>query len=131
MSDESLVKLQVGGRSVEAPVYIMPGWADGVVGLALGYGRVAAGSVGGLDEQAVAPVGVNAYLLRSTQAMYVAAGLTAERAPGRFPLSVTQDHHAIDVVGMQERARRVPILVREAALAEYLAASGLRPPHRS
>ena len=32
------------------PVYIMPGWADGVVGLALGYGRTAAGSVGGLAE---------------------------------------------------------------------------------
>ena len=52
VSDESVVKLQVGDRSLEVPVYIMPGWADGVVGLALGYGRTAAGSVGGLEEPA-------------------------------------------------------------------------------
>jgi len=120
VSDESLVTLQVGGRSVEAPVYVMPGWALGVVGIALGYGRVAAGSVGGLEEAGVAPVGCNAYLLRTVQAMHTVTDLTVQQVPGRYPLSATQDHHAIDVVGLQERARRVPVLVREAALADYL-----------
>jgi molybdopterin-containing oxidoreductase family iron-sulfur binding subunit len=121
VSDESVVKLQVGQASLEVAVYKMPGWADGVIGLALGYGRTAAGSVGGLSEQAVAPVGVNAYSLRSSQAMFVAAALNVERTSARYPLSVTQDHHAIDAVGLRERARRVPILVREGSLAEYVA----------
>lgn len=121
LSHESRARLQAGERSIEAPVYVMPGWADGVVGIALGYGRVAAGSVGGLAELDVAPVGVNVYALRCTTSMYTVPALTVERLPGRYPLSVTQDHHAIDVVGLKERARRVPLLVREAPLSEYLA----------
>ncbi|MCU0960851.1 MAG: TAT-variant-translocated molybdopterin oxidoreductase [Pirellulaceae bacterium] len=120
VADESRVRLESGGRSVEAPVYVMPGWADGVVGLALGYGRVAAGSVGGLEEAGVAPVGANAYQVRTSQAMYTVADLKVEGLPGRFPLSSTQDHHAIDAVGLQERARRVPTLVREASLDHFL-----------
>ena len=54
--------------------------------------------------------------------MFFAHGADREPAPrDGYPLSVTQDHHAIDAVGLQERARRVPILMREAALDEYLA----------
>ncbi|MHB0957083.1 MAG: TAT-variant-translocated molybdopterin oxidoreductase [Pirellulaceae bacterium] len=121
VSDESLVTLQVGDMSLEVAVYRMPGWADGVVGLALGYGRTAAGSVGGWVEQAIAPVGVNAYRLRTSQTMFVAAGLNVADGAGRFPLSVTQDHHAIDAVGLKERARRVPVLLREGSLAQYVA----------
>jgi len=121
VANDSLVTLEVGARSLEAPVYVMPGWADGVVGLALGYGRTAAGSVGGDVEVDVTPVGVNAYALRTATAPHALAGLTVRPTSGHFRLSVTQDHHAIDVVGMQERARRVPILVREGTLDQYLA----------
>ena len=32
------------------PVYVMPGQAEGSIALALGYGRTAAGLVGGLEE---------------------------------------------------------------------------------
>ncbi len=119
--DEVVVQLQEGDQTVDISTYVMPGWAEGVIGVALGYGREAAGSVGGLIEQGTAPVGVNVYPLRTSQNLFANAGITAKGTSRRYPLSTTQDHHAIDVVGLKERARRVPILVREGSLTEYLA----------
>ena len=119
VTTESLVTLRLDGKSLQVPVYVMPGQADGSIAIALGYGRTAAGYVGGLEDEQIAAVGVNAYPLRSSQAMYVVRGVKVERARGRYPLALTQDHHAIDTVGMKERARRVPELVREATLDEY------------
>ncbi|MFK7953044.1 MAG: TAT-variant-translocated molybdopterin oxidoreductase [Ekhidna sp.] len=52
--DYKMATLSVGGKSVQAPVMPMPGQAYGTIGLALGYGRTSAGSVGN-------GVGVNAY----------------------------------------------------------------------
>ena len=98
----------------------MPGQAEGSIALALGYGRTAAGAVGGLEEASIASVGVNAYLLRRSQAMYIASGLTVEPFGGTYRLAVTQDHFAIDTVGIKERERRIPILVREGSVEEYL-----------
>ncbi len=52
--DYKVATLTVGDKSVQAPVMPMPGQAYGTIGLALGYGRTSAGSVGN-------GVGVNAY----------------------------------------------------------------------
>ena len=43
------------------------------------------------------------------------------RTGRRYPLALTQDHHAIDEIGMKERGLRVAALVREGTLGEYLA----------
>jgi len=56
MSEGQYVKLVVGESSVEVPAHIQPGQADGVVGLALGYGRKGAGKIAD-------GVGVNAFTL--------------------------------------------------------------------
>ena len=119
--DEMVVQLQAGDQSLDISTHVMPGWADGVIGVALGYGRKAAGSVGGLADEGAASVGVDVYPLRTSQSPFVNAAVTAKSTSRRYPLSTTQDHHAIDVVGLKERARRVPILVREGSLTEYLA----------
>ena len=47
VAHEDVVKLKFRGREVEVPVYVMPGQADGTVAVNLGYGRTAAGKVGG------------------------------------------------------------------------------------
>ncbi len=120
VSSQTLATLKLGGMLLKVPVYVMPGQAEGSIALALGYGRTAAGLVGGLSDAEVPAVGVNSYLLRGSQAMYVATGLTVEATGESHRLAVTQDHFAIDKVGVHERARRVPILVREAPLDEYL-----------
>jgi hypothetical protein len=45
LQNEDVVKLRAGGRSVEAPVWIVPGQADNCVTVTLGYGRTRAGKV--------------------------------------------------------------------------------------
>ncbi len=107
-----VVRLTQGGRSVEAPVCVVPGQARGVVGLALGYGRQAGGSV-------AAGAGVNAYPLRTAIAPSFATGVELQRTGRRRRLSATQEHHVIDTLGMAERGRRVGSLIREASLEEF------------
>lgn len=116
--DGSRIVLEVDGQSVILPVAIVPGVAPDTVVVALGYGRTAAGHVGGLVAEGVAPVGVNAYGLRRTPTDYfLTAGKVAKMA-GSQPLASVQSHHLIDRVGLQERAGRLGELVREVTLGE-------------
>ncbi|MEP0775769.1 MAG: TAT-variant-translocated molybdopterin oxidoreductase [Acidobacteriota bacterium] len=109
-----VVRLSAGGRSVEAPVLVVPGQARGVVGLALGFGRQAGGRV-------AAGAGINAYPLRTAAAPWAVRGVHVERTGRRRLLATAQDHHVIDTLGMAERGRRVGSLIREASLAAYRA----------
>ncbi|MBX3452322.1 MAG: TAT-variant-translocated molybdopterin oxidoreductase [Planctomycetaceae bacterium] len=115
----SMVRVTLGNRSIELPAFVVPGQAIGSVGLALGYGRTAAGRVGGDTRQNVASVGANAFLLRSSGAGAVVQGGKVERIGGSRKMATTQDHHQIDQVGLQEIAGRVPQLVREGVLEEF------------
>ena len=108
-----VVKVAIGGRSLEIAAYVIPGQADGTVVLPLGYGRTAAGTVGN-------GVGFDTYTLRTSAAPHFAAGATVTPTGRQYPLALTQDHHAIDRVGFKERGLRVAALVREGTLAEYL-----------
>lgn len=100
-----VVTITVGGRSVDAPVLVQPGQAEGALTLALGYGRTAAGSVAD-------GVGVDAYPLRST-AVSFSAPATVSATGRRHQLVVTQEHHALEGTG---EARHI---VRAGTLAEY------------
>ncbi len=119
VASQTMATLKLSGHELTVPVYVMPGQAEGSVAIALGYGRTAAGLVGGLEDENIPAVGVNVYPLRTSKAMYIADGLTVEPRGEKYRLAVTQDHFAIDTVGMQERARRIPVLVREASLEQY------------
>jgi molybdopterin-containing oxidoreductase family iron-sulfur binding subunit len=44
LANEDVVRVHYSGRSLEIPVWLLPGMADGVVALTLGYGRSHAGS---------------------------------------------------------------------------------------
>ena len=97
------VKLTLNGRSVEGPAWIVPGQADNTVGVALGYGRTKAGRVGN-------GAGFNAYLLRTGDADYIAAGATLSATSAKpYPVSTTQSHWA-----MEGRP-----IVREANVAQF------------
>ncbi|MFI5345557.1 MAG: 4Fe-4S dicluster domain-containing protein [Elusimicrobiota bacterium] len=45
VEDGRMVRLSVGGRSIDLPACVQPGQASGVVAAALGYGRTAAGPI--------------------------------------------------------------------------------------
>ena len=95
----SVVKVTVGGRSLEIAAYVMPGQPLGVVTLPLGYFRRAAGSVGNA-------VGFDTYSLRTSDSMDVANG-TVEKTGRTYELALTQDHFIIDEVGFEGRSKRI------------------------
>ncbi len=124
---QDVVRLKYQGREIEAPVYVMQGQADGTVALPLGYGRTAAGKVGGSTADGVPPVGFNAYLLRTSKAMDFDTGLTVEPTGRTHELATVQDHFAIDTVGLRERIKRVPELVREVTAGQNPLTPGPSP----
>jgi molybdopterin-containing oxidoreductase family iron-sulfur binding subunit len=107
------VDLWLGGRSVRgAPVLVLPGLADGVVGAALGYGRS-----GG--EPVARGVGFNAGAIRLAEAPWFAGGLSARPASGKHRLAITQQHWSLE--GRD--------LALEQTIAGYQAAPGAKTEH--
>ena len=97
-----LATLGYRDRTLDVPVFVLPGQADGSVALALGYGRTAAGRVGD-------GVGVNAYSLRHSTAPDFDAGLSLTKIKGSHLLAQTQEHW--DMEGRD--------LIRESTLDGY------------
>jgi molybdopterin-containing oxidoreductase family iron-sulfur binding subunit len=135
VEDQTLVKLTVNGASVTIPAIIAPGQARGSVRVVLGYGRTAVGVVGigsrldygwtgtykdELDAGDLELVGVNTYVLRTSELSRFGGGLTVEPTGTAMKLAMTQMTHAIkDTIGRDEVQRRVVELVREGTLEEY------------
>jgi MoCo/4Fe-4S cofactor protein with predicted Tat translocation signal len=82
-----------GPGKVRAPIWIMPGHADGSITVYLGYGREFAGRVGGTRDN---KVGFNAYLLRTSDRPWFASGLRITRTADRHLLACTQEHQMME-----------------------------------
>ena len=119
--DETIVKLHVGKLAIEIPALVMPGQAPGSITVQLGYGRTAAGHVGGdrARSRRAESVGVDVFPLRTSSTMDVAPDVKITSTGRAHALATTQDHHAIDRVGLAARAERVGKLVREATLEHF------------
>lgn len=89
-----VVKVELDGRVLEGPAWIVPGMADYTLGLALGYGRPSAGRVGRLDDGK--PSGFNAFEIRSSDGLHHNIGVKVERTARVYPLASTQEHWAIE-----------------------------------
>ena len=114
-----VARIESDGRSIEIPVYVLPGQAENSIGLPLGYGRTAAGTVAGHVSRDIEPVGVNVSTLRSIQHMQFESGVTVTPTGKRQELATTQEHFAIDRVGLEEISGRVGDLVRQGTVEEY------------
>jgi MoCo/4Fe-4S cofactor protein with predicted Tat translocation signal len=101
------LSLRAGGTEVTLPVWVQPGMAHNVVGVALGFGRESAGRVG-------SGVGVNVYPLRQRASLW-SRSVSAERATGRHRLATTQTHHSLEGTGERR------YIVRAGTLAELRA----------
>ena len=112
LSSGDVVRLDYAGRSLELPVWLLPGMADGVVALTLGYGRSHAGRIG-------SRVGFDAFTVRSAKAPGFDSGASLTRLGRTYPLSATQEHGSME-------GRPV---VRESTLTELHAkpAAGAEP----
>jgi MoCo/4Fe-4S cofactor protein with predicted Tat translocation signal len=122
IGDGECVELTVGGRSISVTAVIAPGQAERSIRLALGWGRTAAGTVGGSHRKNVAPVGANAYVLQATaQNPFVLTGVAVRGTGKRQPVASTQDLHAIDQRGREGADSRLGMIVREASLGQFQA----------
>jgi len=116
---EELVRLTVNGSTLELPVYIAPGQALGSVAVALGYGRSAAGVVGGSQLADVTAVGVDVRPLRKTTGLWTVRGARVDGTGRKYALATTSDHHMIDGAGMEARESRLDRLVPTATATEF------------
>jgi molybdopterin-containing oxidoreductase family iron-sulfur binding subunit len=83
-----MVKVTVGGRTLELVAWVMPGLSDDTVLIHLGYGRKVAGKVG-------KDVGFDAYPLLSLASPFQGSG-SIERTASLYPVACTQDHWSLE-----------------------------------
>ncbi|MDP9146855.1 MAG: TAT-variant-translocated molybdopterin oxidoreductase [Acidobacteriota bacterium] len=81
----NVIDISLSGSKVTAAAWILPGQADGVVVLPLGYGRKKAGYTGSNK-------GFNAYAVRTSYAFWSATGGTVKKTGDDYPLACTQYH---------------------------------------
>ncbi len=95
-----MIEIEANRRKLEAPVFLMWGQAVNTITLALGYGRESAGHVGN-------GVGVNAYKLRTSDAMGIATGVKVRKLDRKHKLVSTQDHHVTDQLAIETTNERL------------------------
>jgi molybdopterin-containing oxidoreductase family iron-sulfur binding subunit len=89
LGNEELVELKYRGRTVRAPIGIVPGHANDAVTVHFGYGRTRVGKIGN-------GIGFNAYSLRTSEATWFGAGLEIQKTGERYQLASTQLHHNVE-----------------------------------
>ncbi|MES2788676.1 MAG: TAT-variant-translocated molybdopterin oxidoreductase [Planctomycetota bacterium] len=88
LSSGDLLEVTVAGRSLQTPVWIMPGQADNCVSLTFGYGRTKSGQLG-------TGRGSNAYSILPAGKHWFSTG-TVRKLPGHHVLATTQNHHSME-----------------------------------
>ncbi|SFQ73242.1 TAT-variant-translocated molybdopterin oxidoreductase [Hymenobacter arizonensis] len=101
-----VIQVTANGYTVELPVLIQPGQANGTVGIALGYGRTQSGKAGDQVGANAAPLAMAA----SNGLMYRNV-VTLKKTDATSPIAQTQTHHTI--------MDRKPV-VQENTLAQYI-----------
>jgi molybdopterin-containing oxidoreductase family iron-sulfur binding subunit len=90
VKDKDVVTIAVGGRSVTAGVWTVPGQADNSVALTLGWGRKKAGRIGNGK-------GFDFYPLRGSEALGFASGATVTAAGGEpYFFAQTQENNSTE-----------------------------------
>jgi MoCo/4Fe-4S cofactor protein with predicted Tat translocation signal len=111
-TETTRILLEVGGKNVEMPAWIVPGMADNTVVVAMGHGRDFASYLPYHDRGVV---GFDVNPLRSVQSPDLLTGATISKKGGMYPIACLQRF------GRQEPGFDFPkrALVREATLSEY------------
>lgn len=116
LGNEDVVVLHYQGRTLRAPVWIMPGHVENSVTVNFGYGRRRAGNVG-------TGIGFDAYALRTSGALWFGSGLTIEKTGEHYPLAVMQHQYIQQqngkLISETSDAAEQRELVRVATLEEF------------
>ena len=89
LQNGDVVELRFRERALRVPVWIVPGQADNVVTLHVGYGRERTGRVG-------LGTGFNAYALRTADSLWHGDGLEIHKTGATYALVSTQMHHSVE-----------------------------------
>ena len=128
VSSEQMIRIKVGDRSLDIAALVMPGQARGSIGVILGGGRTAAGSVGNKGGEYKGG-GFDAYRLRTTAGLDMIGGGQVSKTGGHYRIAMTQEHHDIRTglglddgkggIGDRGIKERMDHLVREATIETY------------
>ncbi|HEY1629288.1 MAG TPA: 4Fe-4S dicluster domain-containing protein, partial [Tepidisphaeraceae bacterium] len=88
LSDDQLITIISRGQSLSAPVLILPGVAEDVISVHLGYGRQHAAQFNN--------IGFDAYWLRSSDSPWFVTDVKIESTEKTHHLVVTRNHHVMD-----------------------------------
>jgi MoCo/4Fe-4S cofactor protein with predicted Tat translocation signal len=89
IKSENAVELKYQGRTIVAPVWVMPGHADESVTVFLGYGRTRAGRVG-------TGTGFDAGWIRPLATPWIGVGLEVRKTGDRWQLASTQTQSTME-----------------------------------
>jgi len=92
VNQNDYVTLEVGGRKVDAGIFIVPGHPADSITLHLGGGRTRAGNVGN-------GCGFNANLIRTSTAPWIAGGVRVTKTGKQFSFASVQHQYSIDFDG--------------------------------
>ncbi len=84
-----MVRVTVGGKSLEAVAWIVPGLSDETAVLQFGYGRRTVGKVG-------TGSGFNAYAIMNSASPFWAGDVSIEATGGDYEVGCTQDHWSLE-----------------------------------
>jgi molybdopterin-containing oxidoreductase family iron-sulfur binding subunit len=103
-----------GGGSGQAPVWVLPGHADGSITVTFGYGRRRAGRVGN-------EVGFNAYRLRMHLRPWFSSLLSVVPTGRQLAVVATHGHHLIENrnLPLRDVPERISELLRSARLEDF------------
>lgn len=107
-----MATVRVRGRSVDLPVFIVPGICPSTIVTYMGYGRKAAGNVGNNVGHDVTP-------LFTADDGVILSGAEIANTSRPYKLATTQDHFTIDTLGQQTISKRAVMLVREGTYEQY------------
>jgi molybdopterin-containing oxidoreductase family iron-sulfur binding subunit len=128
-----VAEIEVEGRSVQLPIWVLPGHADNSISLNLGYGREIASTRKQrraiffdldhyTDVYGQGPlsngVGMNVGPLRSIATPGIGVATRISRASGGYMIATTQDHGALEA-DFEQVEKRAP--VQRATIEEYRA----------
>jgi len=136
LADGTVVRLQVGGASVELPVLIQPGQHEKVVAVALGYGRMVSSrfaDAGPKWFERRPTLGSNGFVgsnaspflqLENGTMRYWRDGVTIAATGKRHRVAVTQDHHSLTPPKNLDSGDGPRPIVQETTAAELRAGGG-------
>lgn len=100
-----VVEISIAGKKISLPAVAQPGLPKGVIAIAVGYGRTAAGKTAN-------GIGANAFSIVGNAAgyfQYNVSGASVSSSTGKYNIAATQTHHTM-------MGRKI---VKEATLEEY------------